>query len=70
MKNPNIAKVLKEYRKKNKYTVQDVSIMLKERSIKVATVYDLPEPVLPTITACLWKNLLPSSQALAPLLIA
>ena len=41
MKNPNIAKVLKEYRKKNKYAVKDVSIMLKERSIKAApkTIY-------------------------------
>lgn len=41
MKNPNIAKVLKEYRKKNKYTVQDVSVMLKDRSIKAApkTIY-------------------------------
>ena len=41
MKNPNIAKVLKEYRKKNNYSVQDVSVMLKERSIKAApkTIY-------------------------------
>lgn len=37
----NIAKVLKEYRKKNHYSVKDVSILLQERSIKAApkTIY-------------------------------
>ena len=37
----NIAKVLKEYRKKNNYSVEDVSMLLKEREIKAApkTIY-------------------------------
>ncbi|MBQ8278983.1 MAG: helix-turn-helix transcriptional regulator [Roseburia sp.] len=41
MKNKLIPKVLKEYRKKNKYTVDDVSLLLSERSIKAApkTIY-------------------------------
>ena len=41
MRNEYIPKVLKEYRKKNKYTVNDVSIMLHERSLDVApkTIY-------------------------------
>lgn len=40
-KNPNISKVLKEYRKKNNYSVKDVSVLLGERSIKAApkTIY-------------------------------
>ena len=39
--NQSIAKVLKEYRKKNHYSVKDVSLMLHERSIQVApkTIY-------------------------------
>ena len=37
MKNSLIPKVLKEYRKKNKYSVNDVALLLKERSINVAT---------------------------------
>lgn len=41
MRNESIAKVLKEYRKKNHYSVKDVSIKLKERSLSVAekTIY-------------------------------
>lgn len=41
MRNEYIPKVLKEYRKKNQYTVNDVSLMLHERSINVApkTIY-------------------------------
>lgn len=41
MKNEYIPKALKEYRKKNNYTVNDVSLMLHERSIEVApkTIY-------------------------------
>lgn len=41
MKNEYIPKVLKEYRKKNQFTVNDVSLMLHERSIEVApkTIY-------------------------------
>lgn len=41
MKNDYIPKVLKEYRKKNNFTVNDVSLMLHERSIEVApkTIY-------------------------------
>ncbi|MBO5069566.1 MAG: helix-turn-helix transcriptional regulator [Roseburia sp.] len=41
MRNEYIPKVLKEYRKKNQYTVNDVSLMLHERSIDVApkTIY-------------------------------
>lgn len=37
----NIAKVLKEYRKRNNYSVKDVSILLEERDIKAAikTIY-------------------------------
>ena len=37
----NIANVLKEYRKKNNYSVNDVSILLSERKIKAApkTIY-------------------------------
>ena len=41
MRNEYIPKALKEYRKKNNYTVNDVSLMLHERSIEVApkTIY-------------------------------
>ena len=41
MRNEYIPKVLKEYRKKNHYTVNDVSIMLRDRSLEVApkTIY-------------------------------
>lgn len=41
MRNDYIPKVLKEYRKKNSYTVNDVSLMLHDRSIEVApkTIY-------------------------------
>lgn len=41
MRNEYIPKVLKEYRKKNHYTVTDVALMLRERSIDVApkTIY-------------------------------
>lgn len=41
MKNEYIPKALKEYRKKNHYTVNDVSLMLHERAIEVApkTIY-------------------------------
>lgn len=41
MSNEYIPKVLKEYRKKNHYTVNDVSLMLRERSLEVApkTIY-------------------------------
>lgn len=41
MRNEYIPKVLKEYRKKNHYTVNDVSMLLHERSIEVApkTIY-------------------------------
>lgn len=41
MRNEYIPKVLKEYRKKNHYTVNDVSLMLRERSFEVApkTIY-------------------------------
>lgn len=41
MRNESIPKVLKEYRKRNKFTVNDVSLMLHERSIDVApkTIY-------------------------------
>ena len=41
MRNEYIPKVLKEYRKKNHYTVNDVSLMLRERSLEVApkTIY-------------------------------
>ena len=41
MRNEYIPKVLKEYRKKNHYSVKDVSLLLKERSIKAApkTIY-------------------------------
>ena len=37
----NISKVLKEYRKRNNYSVKDVSILLEERDIKAApkTIY-------------------------------
>ena len=37
----NIAKVLKEYRKRNNYSVQDVALLLEERDIKAApkTIY-------------------------------
>jgi len=39
--NKNIANVLKDYRKKNNYSVKDVSLLLKERNIKAApkTIY-------------------------------
>ena len=37
MKNEYIPKVLKEYRKKNQYSVQDVALLLNERNINVAT---------------------------------
>ena len=41
MKNPNISKVLKSYRKLNKYSVSDVVIRLEENNLPVAckTVY-------------------------------
>lgn len=41
MRNEYISKALKEYRKKNNYTVNDVSLLLHERSIEVApkTIY-------------------------------
>ena len=41
MRNESIARVLKEYRKKNHYSVNDVSIKLKEYSMNVApkTIY-------------------------------
>lgn len=41
MKNEMIPKVLKEYRKRNQYTVNDVAVLLNERSINVApkTIY-------------------------------
>lgn len=41
MKNEYIPRVLKEYRKKNHFSVNDVSLMLHERSIEVApkTIY-------------------------------
>lgn len=41
MKNNLIPKVLKEYRKKNNFSVTDVSLLLKERSISAApkTIY-------------------------------
>ena len=41
MRNEAIPKVLKEYRKKNHYTVNDVSLLLHERSMEVApkTIY-------------------------------
>lgn len=41
MKNELIPKVLKEYRKKNHYTVNDVALYLNERSINVSpkTIY-------------------------------
>lgn len=37
MKNPNISKVLKTYRKLNQYTVQDVAVRLEENHVPVAT---------------------------------
>lgn len=41
MKNENIARVLKEYRKRNNYTVNDVAIFLENHSVPVAakTIY-------------------------------
>ena len=36
MKNANIAKVLKEYRKRNQLSVTDVSIQLSQKSVPVA----------------------------------
>ena len=41
MRNSLIPQVLKEYRKRNHYSVNDVSLMLRERSIHVApkTIY-------------------------------
>ena len=41
MKNPNIAKVLKAYRKLNKYTVVDLAVKLDEHKLQVApkTIY-------------------------------
>lgn len=41
MRNESIPKVLKEYRKKNHYSVNDVSLKLQERSMSVApkTIY-------------------------------
>lgn len=41
MKNEYIPKVLKEYRKMNRYTVKDVSLMLADRSLTAApkTIY-------------------------------
>ena len=37
MKNPNIAKVLKEYRKQNHYSVEDVVFKLEEQNLPFAT---------------------------------
>lgn len=37
MKNPNIAKVLKEYRKLNHYSVEDVVLKLEEHHLPFAT---------------------------------
>ena len=37
MKNPNIAKVLKEYRKLNHYSVEDVVLKLEENNLPFAT---------------------------------
>jgi len=37
MKNPNIAKILKEYRKLNHYTVQDVVLKLENYNLPFAT---------------------------------
>ena len=41
MKNENIAKILKEYRKRNQLSVNDVSIQLQDKSLSVApkTIY-------------------------------
>lgn len=41
MKNEYIPRVLKEYRKRNQLTVNDVSLLLRERSMEVApkTIY-------------------------------
>lgn len=41
MKNPEIARVLKEYRKRNQYTIYDVADKLRENHIEVAvkTIY-------------------------------
>lgn len=41
MRNEYIPRVLKEYRKRNHFTVNDVSLMLRERSLEVApkTIY-------------------------------
>lgn len=41
MKNKQIAKVLKTYRKQNQYSINDVAMFLKEKDIKVApkTIY-------------------------------
>ena len=41
MKNEYIPRVLKEYRKRNQLSVNDVSILLRERSMEVApkTIY-------------------------------
>ena len=41
MRNENIPKVLKEYRKKNNLSVKDVSLMLEQRSLNAApkTIY-------------------------------
>ena len=41
MRNEFIPKALKEYRKKNNYTVNDVSLLLRKRSLEVApkTIY-------------------------------
>lgn len=41
MRNQNIAKVLKEYRKRNHLSVNDVSILLEDRSFTAApkTIY-------------------------------
>ncbi len=41
MRKKHISNVLKEYRKRNHYTVEDISILLRERDIRVApkTIY-------------------------------
>ena len=43
MRNQNIAKVLKEYRKRNHLSVNDVSILLEDRSFTAApkTIYGM-----------------------------
>lgn len=50
MKNPNIAKVLKEYRKQNHYSVEDVVFKLEEQNLPFATktIYGWESGVSPT----------------------